>query len=366
MQVNIDNLEHALMTINGFESLSNGDLTSPDSVYTKTVLKLNGVDFKGRVGSEGFGSYLKDGANKIYEMVKNFIKAIRDFFKGMFGKKVDNGISNATKSVEKSVAELTTQIPKLELSETTKNQVQEINQRITDKIEALKKKVVDTEVATLAQVQVEKFNQQLEKRNEIAKTKVADRIEKVTTESWEGSYTIKFMLLMLCDKSVFEKTVKNLDQVATDYNMGAMCVSTELKEARGYFERLHVKNVNGTYEHVIENLKEAKNTVGILNAINIQFTDSIEVLNDLLEMIMLVIDENKKHNVENKLINKDLRMIMGIEQGMVSMKSHFAKVVLDIESQIKKIEKVVLKKEVNQQSERIRQDCIDALGHLPE
>lgn len=145
-----------------------------------------------------------------------------------------------------------------------------------------------------------------------------------------------------------------------------MGVSTELKEARGYFERLNTKNVNGTYQHVIENLKEAKNTVGILNVINAQFTDSIVVLNDLLDTIMMVIDENKKHNVENKLINKDLRMIMGIEQGMVDMKSHFAKVVLDIESQIKKIEKVVLKKETNPQSEKIRQDCIDALGHLPD
>lgn len=208
MQVNIDNLEHVLDTLTGFESLRSGDLTSPDSIYAKTVLKLNGVDFNGRAGSEGFGNFLKDGAVKVYEMVKNFIKAIRDFFKGLFGKKVDSGVSNAAKSVEKSVAELTVQIPKLELSEATKNQMQEINQHITDKIESLKKKVVDAEAAASAQVQVEKFNQQLEKRNEIAKTKVADRMEKVVTESWEGSYTIKFMLLMLCDKSVFEKTVK--------------------------------------------------------------------------------------------------------------------------------------------------------------
>ena len=87
MNVNIDNLEHVFATLTGFESISNGDLESPDSVYAKTVLKLNGVDFKHRAGTEGFMSSVKAGAQKVYEMIKNFIKAIRDFFKGAFGKK---------------------------------------------------------------------------------------------------------------------------------------------------------------------------------------------------------------------------------------------------------------------------------------
>lgn len=366
MNVNIDNLDHVLMTIDGFESLSNGDLTSPESVYTKTVLKLNGVDFKGREGSEGFMSSVKSGAVKIYEMIKNFIKAIRDFFKGMFGKKVDSGVSNATKSVEKVAEELTTQIPKLELSESTKEKVSEINDRLADKISAIKKSAENTSTSSDVTAKIKKFNQQLELQNDQRKTKVADRIERVVTETWEGSYKILFTEMMVCEKDVFLKTVKNLDQVASDYGMGAMCVSSELKEIKELYDRFDIKPNKGNFNHVIGGLKDAKTAVGILNAINIRATDSIIVLNDLLEVIMRVVDENEKHNVTNKLVNKDLRIIMGVEKSMTSMKSHFAKVVMDIESQIKKIEKVVLKKEDNPQSERIRQDCIDALGHLPE
>lgn len=106
MNVNIDNLEHVLSTLNGFESLSNGDLESPDSVYAKTVLKLNGVDFKHRSGTEGFLSSVKAGATKVYEMIKNFIKAIRDFFFGSKGSKQAKVIDDAVKNTEKVSKEI--------------------------------------------------------------------------------------------------------------------------------------------------------------------------------------------------------------------------------------------------------------------
>lgn len=106
MNVNIDNLEHVLSTLNGFESLSNGDLESPDSIYTKTVLKLNGVDFKHRAGTEGFVSSVKAGAQKVYEMIKNFIKAIRDFFFGSKGSKQTKAIDDAVKSTQNNSKEI--------------------------------------------------------------------------------------------------------------------------------------------------------------------------------------------------------------------------------------------------------------------
>ena len=106
MNVNIDNLEHVLSTLTGFESLSSGDLESPDSVYAKTVLKLNGVDFKGREGSESFMSSVKAGAHKVYEMIKNFIKAIRDFFFGSKGSKQTKTIDDAVKSTQNNSKEI--------------------------------------------------------------------------------------------------------------------------------------------------------------------------------------------------------------------------------------------------------------------
>lgn len=107
MNVDIDNLEHVYTTLTGFESLSNGDLTSPDSVYAKTVLKLNGVDFRGREGSESFMSSVKAGATKVYEMIKNFLKAIRDFFFGSKGSKQTKAIDDAVKNTKSQITFLT-------------------------------------------------------------------------------------------------------------------------------------------------------------------------------------------------------------------------------------------------------------------
>lgn len=139
MNVNIDNLEHVFDTLNGFESLSSGDFTSPDSVYAKTVLKLNGVDFKHRAGTEGFMSSVKAGAQKVYEMIKNFIKAIRDFFFGSKGSKQTKTIDDAVKSTKTQLIFLTNVKP-VEISgltqkriESAKRQLKKVDNLLTGK-----------------------------------------------------------------------------------------------------------------------------------------------------------------------------------------------------------------------------------------
>ncbi|UIS25077.1 hypothetical protein PQC65_gp139 [Aeromonas phage pAEv1810] len=139
MNVNIDNLEHVLSTLTGFESLSNGDLTSPDSVYAKTVLKLNGVDFKHRAGTEGFVSTVKAGAQKVYEMIKNFLKAIRDFFFGSKGSKQTKTIDDAVKSTKSQLTFLTNVKPveitglTQEAMESAKRQLKKVENLLTGK-----------------------------------------------------------------------------------------------------------------------------------------------------------------------------------------------------------------------------------------
>lgn len=137
MNVNIDNLEHVLSTLTGFESLSNGDLTSPDSVYAKTVLKLNGIDFRGREGSEGFMSSVKAGAQKVYEMIKNFLKAIRDFFFGSKGSKQTKAIDDAVKNTKSQLTFLTNVKPVelTGLNQEAIDRVQKHMERITNLME---------------------------------------------------------------------------------------------------------------------------------------------------------------------------------------------------------------------------------------
>ena len=125
--------------MNGFESLSNGDLTSPDSIYAKTVLKLNGVDFRGRKGSESFMSSVKAGATKVYEMIKNFLKAIRDFFFGSKGSKQTKTIDDAVKSTKTQLIFLTNVKP-AEISgltqkriESAKSQLKKVDNLLTGK-----------------------------------------------------------------------------------------------------------------------------------------------------------------------------------------------------------------------------------------
>ena len=129
MNVDIDNLEHVLSTLNGFESLSNGDLESPDSVYAKTVLKLNGVDFRGREGSEGFLNSVKAGAQKVYEMIKNFIKAIRDFFFGSKGSKQTKAIDDAVKNTKSQLTFLTNVKP-MEITGLTQETIDRVQKQI--------------------------------------------------------------------------------------------------------------------------------------------------------------------------------------------------------------------------------------------
>ena len=113
MNVDIDNLEHVLSTLNGFESLSSGDLESPDSVYAKTVLKLNGVDFRGREGSEGFGNFIKESGRKIVEMIESLVKSVKDFYFSFKATQTDKKIETVVKKVSEVSREVK-KVPNIE------------------------------------------------------------------------------------------------------------------------------------------------------------------------------------------------------------------------------------------------------------
>lgn len=133
MNVNIDNLEHVLSTLTGFESLSSGDLTSPDSVYAKTVLKLNGVDFKGREGSEGFGNFIKESGRKIVEMIESLVKSVKEFYFSFKATQTDKKIE----TVVKKVSEVTREVKKVPDIDTVVEKVSEEIQPAAKKITKL-------------------------------------------------------------------------------------------------------------------------------------------------------------------------------------------------------------------------------------
>ena len=355
MNVDIDNLEHVLSTLTGFESLSNGDLESPDSVYTKTVLKLNGVDFKHRAGTEGFVSSVKDGAAKIYVMIKNFIKAIRDFFKGTFGKKVDQAVSVSVPEAEKSIKIIETKIRQDVISERAKQDVQASVERIKNKIEQMKKNVVDTPTAE------KKIDLIIEKK------KKAPAIYK-EQETWDGgSVKITINDFLICDKAKFKEAVGMIDIIGNAYGMSAMNASHEFLEIRDLYEELKVPGDADEFKFVVDNLKTAKNVLYTLTRINTAAGDSIGVLTNLLEKIN---EENrvdkKKTNLTPLAIQQDRSLIVALVHSMTQLKGRYSNIALSISDNIKKIRVLVGGEEPSEQSKKIRQDAMDALAHVPE
>lgn len=362
MNVNIDNLEHVLSTLTGFESLSSGDLTSPDSIYAKTVLKLNGVDFKGREGSESFMSSVKAGAVKVYEMIKNFIKAIRDFFKGMFGKKVDQAVSIAVPEAEKSIKVIETRIKQDVISEKAKQDVDATVERIKNKIEQMKQNTVDLSVA---KKKVEKI---------IEKKKEAPVIYKEQKEWKGGTVTVTIDELLICDKSKYREAVEFIDIISNEYGFGAMRASGEFMEIRDLYENLKFefdedKYVGDTesFKGLVEDLRTANKVLKIMGEINVKAGDSIGVLTSLLEKIN---EESRVDKDKTSLtlvaISQDRSLISTLLRSMVQLKENNAKRILSIGENIKKVQVLVTGEEQTDQSKRIRQEAMEALSHTPE
>ena len=99
MNVFVSDVEHFQSLLAGFESLDNDiDAKDGDACYTRTCLSLNGVSFNQYAGNEGFVQTIKEGAVKFYEMIKSWLKSIKEFFFGAAGAKQDQQVSKTVKA----------------------------------------------------------------------------------------------------------------------------------------------------------------------------------------------------------------------------------------------------------------------------
>lgn len=355
MNVNIDNLEHVFDTLTGFESLSNGDLESPDSVYAKTVLKLNGVDFKHRAGTEGFLSSVKAGAEKVYEMIKNFIKAIRDFFKGVFGKKTKQAVANTIPEAEQAIKSIEGSLDKANVKETTKQEIEET-------IKSIKNTINQIEVTGVDKITAEKKIEKLvSKENPTQPNRLEEK------EEWNGRVKVKINELLICNETKFKEATAHIDKIAEDYGMRHMGPSSEFKDLRRYYERLKTTNDKDTFEFVVDNLKTAKNVLSTINRISQAAEVSIEILGDLLEKINEQSrNDQSKTDITKTKIAKDRLTIFNFIQSMTQLKAKYSKIALNISNKITKIKTLVTGDEQTEQSKRINQEAMDALAHIPE
>ncbi|UIS25173.1 hypothetical protein PQC65_gp235 [Aeromonas phage pAEv1810] len=99
MNVFVSDVEHFQSLLAGFESLDNDiNAKDGDAAYTRTCLSLNGVSFNQYAGNEGFVQTIKDGAVKFYEMIKSWLKSIKEFFFGAAGAKQDQQVAKTVKA----------------------------------------------------------------------------------------------------------------------------------------------------------------------------------------------------------------------------------------------------------------------------
>lgn len=106
MNVSLDNPDHVINMISGFEAIKLKDYQNPNAQYANTVLKMNGCDLSTIAGQEGFLSAIKTGGKKLIEMIWNFLKKVKDFFFSPSGTKADKTVDDAVKASEQAVKEV--------------------------------------------------------------------------------------------------------------------------------------------------------------------------------------------------------------------------------------------------------------------
>lgn len=107
MEIGINDLSHAVRIMTGFEAYANGNVNS-DVAYAKTCLRLNGLNLDSYKGTEGFMDSVKAGGKKMYEMIVKFLKAVKNFFFGVFGVKRDKAVKDAEHNVADMIKDIDT------------------------------------------------------------------------------------------------------------------------------------------------------------------------------------------------------------------------------------------------------------------
>lgn len=106
MHVDLDNMDHAISMINGFEDLKLRNLGSSNAKYFQTVLKMNDTDLTKISGQEGFGTAIKEGGKKLLEMIMNFLRGIKEFFFGSKSGKSDAAVSKVGVQITTSIKDI--------------------------------------------------------------------------------------------------------------------------------------------------------------------------------------------------------------------------------------------------------------------
>lgn len=136
MEISLHHLVHVDKMISGFENfMLDPAQDSPDVMYMKSALTLEGLDVGTWDGSEGFFSKVKEVGIKFYEYVKRFIKAIWDWFFSPSGTRQTKSVDMAAAAVESAAK----QLPKIMNTQGTTEEIKaEIVEKVNETVEQVK------------------------------------------------------------------------------------------------------------------------------------------------------------------------------------------------------------------------------------
>lgn len=230
MNISLGQTEHFETLLAGFENLQTGkNRDEYEDRYLQTCLRLNDDHIQGITGNEGLYSTIHQGALKFYEMIKNFLKMIRDFLFGGWGRKTDMAI-------DKAIAQATVvnkDLPKA-LNTAAPETVEKIEKVAEEKIEPVFKAPLPASMRGVSEKYTANqhgFMTDLKKAAEHVGTKLTDMDSEL--DGVENSYK---KINTLLDR---KKNGRFTGTVATTGDAITLCV--ELKELRKKYHLLEQK-----------------------------------------------------------------------------------------------------------------------------
>lgn len=221
----ITDLDHVCNALTGFESYINGDYEK--SQYARTTLRLNGVNLPDVAGNEGLGTTIKEGGQKMFDMVMAMLKRIKDFFFGAFGGKKAAAIKEAPAEIKKDI-EI---IKKADIAKMAKDDVQKVINKVKP-----------------AGTQIAQVHLKLERFSTLAKEETTDFDQKLVDKLHEAGL----------DKSLIVTLAKNKLELALSFGglMADMVMSNSREGLMTKIGQLEAGDGTGAIESVIETLEK--------------------------------------------------------------------------------------------------------------
>ncbi|QGH72070.1 putative virion structural protein [Klebsiella phage N1M2] len=330
--------EHTCAITNGLaelakESVGDNEL-SGDAVYADTVLKLHGIDLVEVEGQESFLDNVKKGGQKVYEWIKNLLRAIRDWINGDTARQ----FTKAKKSLEGDV--VNRQVKQLATKGidglATDGSNHEII-RIIRRLSSSDKMIINQKIKEVA------LTDEAEARHEEIQSETIERI----------SGTVKRQLAGVAGHI---KEIKRIDP--NGETLTSLNTSIEAIEKAAKVDRLEADFTGTKVSNLTMATRDLIDAAGDMQSILASATVALDKLNEANKD---TVDEGKRRSLSRAVaVDKEL--------GAIAARYRDAVITLDSQLQIgeKKTSKAIVKDAIKLAKEEVSEEAGKYLAQLAD